>query len=159
MIDYLNIMQDYPLVTYQDFSSFLPGITEKEFQALNNYLTYTVFPQDTIVMTEGDPGDFMGFLVKGRMAIRKETSFDGKYILIAILEEGAIFGENSVIESNPRNATVSALEECHTLILSHAKAQEIITLYPELGVKLLSKILRVVSIRLRKSASRIADVL
>jgi CRP-like cAMP-binding protein len=151
-------MQDNA-VTYEQFLACLPGITEKEFQDLNTYLTYKVFSRDSVVMNEGDPGDFMGFLIKGRMAIRKETSFDGKYILIAILEEGAIFGENSVIESNPRNATVSALEECHALILSHENAQKVIASNPELGVKLLSKILRVVGVRLRKSATRIADVL
>jgi CRP-like cAMP-binding protein len=110
-------------------------------------------------MKEGDPGDFMGFLFKGRMAVRKETSFDGKYILIAILEKGSIFGEISVVDPNPRTATVTALEECHTLILSHQNAQKIMSSNPELGVKLLSKILRVVGTRLRRSASRIADVL
>ena len=146
-------------VTYDEFLACLPGISEDEFQVLQSYLTYRVFPRDRVVMQEGDPGDFMGFLVQGKMAIRKETSFDGKYILIAILEKGSIFGEISVVEPNPRTATVSALEECHALILSHENAQEIMATYPELGVKLLSKILRVVGVRLQRSAARIADVL
>jgi len=146
-------------VSYEKLLTSIPGITEEEFQELNKYLSYTVYPQDTIVVKEGDPGTFMGFLIKGRLAIRKETSFDGKYILIAILEEGSIFGENSVVEQHPRNATIRTLEECHALILTHDNAQKVISSHPELGVKLLSKILRVVGVRLRKSASRIADVL
>jgi CRP-like cAMP-binding protein len=146
-------------VTYNEFLKCLPGISEEEFQILNSYLTYRVFPRDRVVMQEGDPGDFMGFLLKGKMAIRKETSFDGKYILIAILEKGSIFGEISVVEPNPRTATVSALEECHALVLSHENAQKVIAAYPELGIKLLSKILRVVGRRLQRSAARIADVL
>ena len=149
---------DHP-VTYKEFLRCLPGISEDEFRIINEYLTYHVFPRDRVIMQEGDPGDFMGFLVKGKMAIRKETSFDGKYILIAILEKGAIFGEISVVDPNPRTATVSALEECHALILSHENAQKVISAYPELGVKLLSKILRVVGVRLQRSAARIADVL
>ncbi|MBC8316555.1 MAG: cyclic nucleotide-binding domain-containing protein [Desulfobulbaceae bacterium] len=151
-------MKDLP-VTYHDFLACLPGISEEEYLSLSAFLTYSVFPRDTVVMQEGDPGDFMGFLVRGKMAIRKETNFDGKYILIAILEKGSIFGEISVVEPNPRTATVSALEECHALILSHNNAQKVISGNPELGVKLLSKILRVVGVRLQKSAARIADVL
>lgn len=146
-------------ITYNEFLACLPGISEDEFHILHRYLTFCVFPRDRVVMQEGDPGGFMGFLVKGKMAIRKETSFDGKYILIAILEKGSIFGEISVVEPNPRTATVSALEECHALILSHENAQEVISAHPELGVKLLSKILRIVGRRLQRSAARIADVL
>lgn len=66
------------------------------------------------IFTEGDPGDAMYIIVAGRVRVHR----GGR--LLAYVEEHNVFGEMSVLDPEPRSASVTAEES--TLLLRLARA-------------------------------------
>ncbi len=147
------------LVSDEALANSFPYLSPEECKILCGFLEYKKCAKDEIFIRQGDPGDFMGFLLTGKMAIKKETCFAGKYVLVAILESGSLVGEVSVVEANPRTATVVAMEESELLILTLANTEKLLNEHPLLAIKLLKKIIRVLGARLQRSSARLAQLL
>src|SRR6266545_5402743 len=72
------------------------------------------FERGEVVFHEGDPGDSLHLIVKGRFAVRITTPL-GERALIAINGPGGAFGELALVSSEAvRSATVAALEPAET---------------------------------------------
>ena len=110
-------------------------------------------------MNEGDSEDYVGFLIEGKLAVKKKTGYWGKHIIIAILEKGAMVGEGAFIDSGSRSTTIIAMEPCRLLILSVQKMDELILNNSLLAIKLMKRMLYITSIRLRKAGERISELL
>lgn len=113
----------------------------------------------TILMQDGDDGDYMGFLITGKLAVKKETAFPGKLALVAVLERGSLVGEMSVVERAKRNATVVAMEDCQLLVLNSEQMARLLAEFPALGTKLLKRIIHVLGYRLRMASDRLSKLL
>jgi CRP-like cAMP-binding protein len=112
-----------------------------------------------LVMQGGEPANFMGFLVEGKLAVKMEGVFPEKFILVAVLERGSLVGENSVVEGGHRYATVVATEKSHLLLLSQKNMDLIQSRSPALGLKILRRIIQVLGHRLYKASDRISSLL
>ncbi|MBU0484791.1 MAG: cyclic nucleotide-binding domain-containing protein [Proteobacteria bacterium] len=110
-------------------------------------------------MEDGIPGDYMGFLLSGKLAVKKATNFPGKYILLAILEPGAIVGEISAVGDCPQVATVVAIEKSELLVLTCEELENILSNDTPLGVVVLKRIIHVISLRQQKSNDRLSKLL
>jgi CRP-like cAMP-binding protein len=55
---------------------------------------------------------------------------DGKQVPIAELQEGAFFGEQSILTGKPRNATIVAKEHCELLELDRPTLDAITQTHP-----------------------------
>ncbi len=141
------------------FAQSFPQLTSKECHELCSYFKLQQFAKDTLVMNQGDIGDFMGIVIDGKLAIKKETVFPGKFILIALLEKGAMVGEIAMAEETVRTASVVAMEESSLLVLSHDRAAELFADNAFLGIKMLKRILKVVGGRLQLASARLAQLL
>ncbi len=147
------------LAPLADLKICFPGFEESEIEVLCSYLECQHISANETVLEQGDAGDFMGFLVKGKMVVKKETQFPGKHILLAILEDGSMFGEISLASIPKRSASVTAVDASTSLILKHDNADRFFNEHPKLGIKLMRNILGVVGIRLQKSSIRLAELL
>lgn len=72
------------------------------------------YPKDSVVVREGDPGDSLCIIVMGAVEVIKNDS------VVARLEAGNYFGELSLIDGQPRSATVVAVEELTLLTITSA---------------------------------------
>jgi CRP-like cAMP-binding protein len=68
------------------------------------------------IVREGDVGHDMFIVQSGQVRISKQTA-DGEVVL-ATLNKGDFFGEMSLLESLPRDATARAVGEVQLLVLS-----------------------------------------
>lgn len=134
-------------------------LSETECVDICVYLELKEWAAGAVLMKDGEPGDFMGFLVDGKLAVKKETSFPGKHILVAILEQGSMVGEISAVEPQLRNATVVATEKSRLLVLTHENLNKLLDANHDLGAKLLKRIIHVLSVRLRKASDRLSWLL
>ena len=75
------------------------------------------FGRGDTIFHEGDLGDSVHLIDKGRVAVRITTPA-GDVATIRVLRDGQHFGDLAVIGSHQRSATVLALEKCETLELS-----------------------------------------
>ena len=76
-------------------------------------------PAGTLVIREGDFGSTMYVVVSGRVRV-----FRGERT-IAELGEHEVFGELSVLDPEPRSASVEAVVETRLLKLTHAQVDEL----------------------------------
>jgi CRP/FNR family transcriptional regulator, cyclic AMP receptor protein len=156
--DLQNRATDCRQIEAQQLASTFKFLAEEEIEVLVAYLELRSFPADTLLMKEGEPGDFTGFLMKGRLEVKKETSFAGKFILLAMLDPGSVVGEVALAD-NHRAATVTALEDSQLLVLTRQRLTELTEREPQLGIKLLMRIIKVLGLRLQRADERLAKLL
>lgn len=123
------------------------------------YLDYRVWEAGEVLMNDGEPGDFMGFVLDGKLAVKKETNFPGRFTLVAILDRGAMVGEISAVDRGLRTATVVAVEKTEMLLLSCDNLEHLLTEHPALGFKLLKRIIHVLSLRQGRAYDRLSSLL
>ena len=68
---------------------------------------------------QGDVGEEMFFIVRGRIQIIYESS-DGNRTELVIRKDGEFFGETALINNQPRSASAKALTYCDLLVLSRS---------------------------------------
>lgn len=134
-------------------------LDRQEVRLLCPYLFVREYSAKSVVMQEHEIGDFMGFILEGRLAVKKESGFPGKHVMIAILEDGTMVGESSVVEEAPRSSTVEAVEDSRLLILTRVNMDKLIEEQPYLAIKMLKRILHIVSLRSRKCGDRLIQLL
>lgn len=146
-------------VAASDLEAAFPYMSMDEAIQLCPYLETREYPAGSIVIREGDVSDSMVFVCAGRLNVKRETSFAGKHILVAVLDKGSMAGEISVLERSPRSATVEAVEKTRVLLLSSDAFDALLLELPFLGIKLLLRIIHVVGIRVRKADDRLSRLL
>jgi CRP/FNR family transcriptional regulator, cyclic AMP receptor protein len=78
------------------------------------------FRRNEIVFNEGDRGETLHLVRKGRLGVRISTS-SGESVTLSVLSPGDAFGELALVSRPPhhyRTATVTAFESSETLALS-----------------------------------------
>jgi len=143
----------------EDIRKAFNFLSKKEIEELCNYLELREWQSDALVMKEKAVEDYVGFLIEGKLAVKKKKGDWGKHIIIAVLEKGAMVGEGAFIESGPRSNDVIAIESSRLLTLSAPKMEELILNNPLLAVKLMKRMLFIMSVRLRKASDRISELL
>src|SRR5690606_30898570 len=103
-----------------------------------------------IIVEEGQLGDQLFILVRGRVAIETEG------MKLAELKPGAHFGEMGLIEHAPRFATVRALTPVSCVVLGRTELLAVMRREPVLAVKLLWSLVQALSERLRSSNAGMA---
>lgn len=71
------------------------------------------------VFGQGDPGDRLYIVVRGKLDIRA-TDVGGGHVSLGLLQDGDYFGEMALLNGAPRNATVTALRPTTLASLSRA---------------------------------------
>ncbi len=66
---------------------------------------------------EGEPTRGLYILLYGRVSVYKTDPVAGSLLRLAMLEEGANFGELSLFDAAPRSATVAAETTCYLFLL------------------------------------------
>lgn len=136
--------------------SFLSAEERAEIRPL---LEAKLWQAGEVVFREGENGTFMAFLVRGKLAVKKETVFPGKFVLVAVLEPGSLVGELSLAGHNIRSATVFATEPSRLLLLTRDRMDALLARNPALGVRLFQRIIFVLGHRLRSASERLARLL
>lgn len=94
------------------------------------------------LVQEGEPGDSLVVIDRGRVRISKHTADpgSGSGVLLATLGEGEFFGEMSLLTGEPRSATVVALGGCEVLLLDREAVAPLLAADPAVA-ETLSRVL------------------
>ena len=107
----------------------------------------------------GDTAEGVFFLEKGRLAVLKETGFNERTQVVAILEPGASVGEGGALGGVLRTATVIAIEESSLYYLHHGNMAALGEQNPQILIRIFKRLLYVSNLRLQKSSERLAHIL
>lgn len=112
--------------------------------------------RNEIVFEEGEQSNYLTLVVEGILAITKGGSTDPAN-RIAVVNKGRTFGEMSLLEAEPRSATVVAATDARLLIMYEGQFNSMLRKSPIIGVQFMIKIARLLSQRLRQTSNRLAD--
>lgn len=142
----------------KDDLTIFHSLRDEELHILAPYLDILPFPAGSTIFKEGDPGNFMGFVISGKLEVKKKTELKGREVVLAILSKGSFVGELSLIDGQPRSANVTAAKDSVLLILQKSSFDSFLESHPHMGIQILKGINRILSIRLRKSVDRLAEL-
>lgn len=111
-----------------------------------------------VIFREGEPGNYMCLLVSGRVKTFKESDQEHS-TEVAIESHGRSIGEMALIDGEPRSATCIAVESTVLLLLTKQGFQALSDKHAALALKLLLRITRLMSRRLRLTSGRLVDYL
>ena len=130
-----------------------------DIDTLSKYVQAYRVPPAGAIFSEGEAGDFLCFLLAGRVSILKEDH-DGVSQVVATIAAGRSLGEMAVIDGEKRSAScVAGQEEVLVAMLTRHRFDELVHAFPVLGVKLLQRVARLLSQRLRLTSGQLVDYL
>jgi CRP-like cAMP-binding protein len=92
-------------------------VSDDDLEALASMLIERRFPKNSTIVEEGLAGDYMYVIREGRVKVTKASN-DGREKIMNFLDEGAFFGEMSLLDQEPRSASVKTLVPARLLALS-----------------------------------------
>lgn len=146
--DLASQLQDRPLFV---------GLNPAEMEELIRLTEPCAFAAGDVVVREGEPGDALYLLVEGSVRVEKDgrtlsTLYGGDSITLGY--EGDFFGEMSLVDIEPRSATVVAVEPVRGLRLKRETLLPYLHRNRDVHLVLLTNIARILSRRLRMAGRR-----
>ena len=109
-------------------SPLFKDFSVEELVAVIAGLKLLTFDRGKVILREGEPGNSLYMLTSGK--VKAFVKKDGKQVPIAELEEGAFFGEMSILTGKPRTATIVATESSELLELDRPTLDSITQTHP-----------------------------
>ena len=125
-------------LTYQEMLQIMPITYERRIDT------------GQAIITEGDPGEELFLLIQGKCDVKSGG------IKLAEIEMGQAFGELSLVDKQPRSASVIASETCRVLVIKRSDFDELTNRGP-LATKLLRNVISDLAGRLRKASLKIEE--
>lgn len=141
-----------------DDALMFKGFDWAHLEALSGYIQlYRALP-GVELFHEGDQGDFMCIVLEGKLEIHKEDKAGIDKTVVSV-QAGRGLGEMSMVDGEPRSATVIVVEPAVLAVLTQESFALITRDKPALAVKILSKIAQLLSQRLRYTSGVLVDYL
>jgi CRP-like cAMP-binding protein len=128
-------------------SHLLQGMTDRTLEAIGDLTRQATFATGEVIVREGDVGDAFYLVTSGTAVVEQNGS------RLRELGEGDFFGEISLLDGQPRTATITATGNVEALVLDRDDFQRLIDDHPSVRLELLMALTE----RLRKVAPQPTD--
>jgi CRP-like cAMP-binding protein len=142
-------MDDVALLSRSDLFSALDGDALRRLLSTARSLRCR---RNDVIFAEGDDASELFVVRSGRIAIGKQSP-DGRESLVALMEEGDLFGEMPLFDDEPRSAQARALEPSELLSVPYPPIRAVLEERPQL----LWEVVAVLSRRIRSTDEALAD--
>jgi CRP-like cAMP-binding protein len=112
------------------------------------------FSEGAVILSQEEPGESLFVLVRGRVKVVLYGESGREVILSIFRQPGDFFGEMSLLDDEPRSATVIAAERSRLLVLSRSAFQEHVAAHPRTAFRVLTELSR----RLRRADEVIGNL-
>jgi CRP-like cAMP-binding protein len=129
------------------------ALDQEAADALRATMSRVELDRGSVLFHEGDIGDRLYVIVDGKVKLGR-ASGDGRENLLAILGPGEMFGELSLFDPGPRNATATAIADTVLIGLGNEDLTAWLSGRPAVARQLLSALAR----RLRRTNEALADL-
>ncbi|MBR4915512.1 MAG: Crp/Fnr family transcriptional regulator [Fibrobacter sp.] len=129
-------------------------LSEEQIGMLADLVVSQNFNRDETVVLEGDDSVQALYLIASGSVQVYMTGVDGRETILSFLERGDFFGEMSLIDGEPRSASVRTVTDAQMLIIHRESFLKLIRQSPEIAMGLLSEL----SKRLRKANRQIGSL-
>lgn len=152
-------------------SQLLQDFTPAEADTLGASMLLVHAAPGQVMIREGEFGDWMMLILKGTVDVTKrlepaagagtdaETRAEPAVSRIAVVRSGAAVGDMSMLDSEPRYATCTAIEAVEAGVWGRHEIALLIRDHPGVGAKLLVKITQMMAQRLRNTSNQLVKLL
>jgi CRP/FNR family cyclic AMP-dependent transcriptional regulator len=147
-------------------SSLLADFTPPEVDILGQAMLRVRAQAGQQLIAEDDVADWMMLLLSGTVDVGKrqvgaevQRPAHADTTRLAVVKAGAVLGEMSMLDGEPRYASCWALGEVEAAVLTRAGVARLITDQPAVGAKLLVKITQLLAQRLRNTSNQLVRLL
>lgn len=146
-------------------ASLLEDFRSEELAVLGAAMRLVHARTGQVLIEEGESGDWMLLVLQGTVDVTKRimhhdsagqpTSALLEVSRLAVVRTGASLGEMSMLDSELRHATCTAIDDVQAAVLSRAAIGQLIEQHPSVGAKLLVKITQLLAQRLRNTSAQL----
>jgi len=129
------------------------SLTNEELERLLEIVLLRPYRKGMFIFMEGEPGDALYFVQKGRIKLTK-TLADGREHILHFVGEGQIFAEVLMFDDGPFPATAEVMTDSTVGIVRNKDLETFLKGHPDITLK----ILKIMSRRLRKAQMQIRDL-
>lgn len=137
--------------------NFLDSLRAEELAIIEQSLEMVRFSDGDCIIERGSRGEGFYIIDEGRVRIEFDTGETNTDVVLRYLEPGAVMGEFSLVDDEPRSANAYAHTDVTARWLATAKFEAICQEYPHVGVSMLTAFCRNLADMVRQMTGRIAD--
>ncbi|MGE5410870.1 MAG: cyclic nucleotide-binding domain-containing protein, partial [Clostridiales bacterium] len=134
------------------------GLDEDEIKLISKQVEVKEFSAGSIVFMENSPRKNLYVIYEGEIELFKKTRF-GEEKRLSFFTKFDFMGEGTLMDDSPHSTSARSLLDSTLFAISRDKLIDIYKQYPDLGIKMLSRIAKVVYRRMKQSNSRIVNAL
>jgi CRP/FNR family cyclic AMP-dependent transcriptional regulator len=132
---------------------FFTLLSDRELDVIRAVATEKSYPKNAVVLTEGEMGDSLYMIQSGKVKVFIGDE-EGREIILKILGPGAFFGEMSMIDKQPRSASVTTIEASAFQVLTHAMFERCVEQEPRIG----NMVMQILAQRVREADRKIGTL-
>ena len=134
------------------------GLSEEELISLAALFVARSLPPEIVVFDEGETGDGLYLVLQGSVRVEKHNAAGG-YSEVAVLDQGSLFGEISLITGAPRSGRIKMAVDGTLACLSREKFKALAENDVKLHTKLTQGLGALACDRLSKTTLKVAQML
>jgi CRP/FNR family transcriptional regulator/CRP/FNR family cyclic AMP-dependent transcriptional regulator len=129
-------------------------LNEEQLGMIANLVIVKNFNRDETVVLEGDDSVQALYLIATGSVQVYMTGIDGRETILSFLERGDFFGEMSLIDGEPRSASVRTVTDAKLLVIHRESFLSLLRKTPEIAMALMGELCK----RLRKANRQIGSL-
>jgi acyl-CoA reductase-like NAD-dependent aldehyde dehydrogenase len=137
--------------------NFFESLQADELAIVEQNLETRRFPKGSIIIDQGECEEGAYIIDEGQVRIEFDTGETDTDVVLRYLEPGAVMGEFSLVDDEPRSANAYAHTDVVARWLPTRKFQAICEQHPAVGVSILTAFCRNLADMVRRMTGRIAD--
>ena len=144
------------LINLIDDTKWANDFSREEVESIAKYVTAYEAPSGVYLVREGKREAYLCLILEGRAQIVKEKSFESRESTkLNFASSGQAIGEISLLDNQPRSASVITTEKTFFLVMDQSDFEEMTTEVPRLAIKFLRKIASLLCQRLRQTSGKL----
>jgi len=144
MTDFVQMLRNVPIFA---------GLSEEALADLAGRCRRLTYRKNAVLMTEGEPGESL-FMIESGSAKVFVSDEDGHELVLFIETAGSHIGDISLLDDEPRSASVVTLENCTVVTISKSDFLESVQSHPVILLSIIRELTR----RLRRATDGIRSL-
>ena len=132
---------------------FFTQLSDRELDVIRAVASEKSYPKNAVVLTEGEMGDSLYMIQSGKVKVVIGDE-EGRELILKILGPGDFFGEMSMIDKQPRSASVTTIEPATFLVLSNAAFERCVEQAPRIA----NMVMQILAQRVREADRKIGTL-
>lgn len=133
---------------------FFQSLPLSDIRIIASATTEKIIPAHEIFIEQGEDGNGAYFIIDGGVRVFRMTE-NGEIVNLAVLGNGEVIGEMSLIDDEPRSASIEAIKDTKVLVLTKEEFSSLLSNHSEIAIDMMC----ILTKRVRALNEYVEDVL